>query len=126
MNIADALDQARALAVHTLTDTCTLTRPGAPVRDTLGQIVREPVTVATGVPCLVQRIGGTRSTDSAGLPVQPDGYVAKLPHNQTVEAGWTLAVTASLTGPLIGRSYVVTEAPTQGWSTARRVLLDPT
>ena len=64
-----------------------------------------------------------RETDSAGIPVTVQSYVAKLPHTATLppKASARIRVTASLDAANVG-TYMALADETQGWATARRII----
>ena len=64
-----------------------------------------------------------RETDSAGIPVTVQSYVAKLPHTVTLPQGKRarVRVLASHDPANVG-TYTVLADPTQGWVTCRRLV----
>lgn len=124
MNIADALDQARALAVHTLTDTVTITRQTGATTDSLGTETPTTITVWAG-PGLVQRDATQPGTAmSGGQQADVSAYAVKLPVGCPVVDGDWVTVTASLTARHVGHRWRIGPVPTQGWAVLLRCPAD--
>ena len=127
MNISSLLDDCRTLAGQTLTDTVHITRRGEDVTDDLGTILPgAPVAVYDG-PGLVQleqsrtdpaRVAGEQESDA-------QRYVTKLPVGAPVKAGDTVEVVESIDPRHVGRQWVLTAVPSQGWAVLRRCPCDP-
>ena len=123
MDLTAAIEQARQLQRAIMTDTVVLEVEDGWTVDDLGTRTTAWRAIYGG-PGLVQAQRHTpRETDSAGIPVTVQSYVAKLPHTVTLppKASARIRVTASLDAANVG-TYTVLADETQGWATARRII----
>ena len=123
MDLTAAIEQARDLQASIMTDVVVLEVEDGWTVDDLGTRTDAWTTIYGG-PGLVQAQQHTpRETDSAGIPVTVQSYVAKLPHTVTLpdRTEARIRVTASLDPANIG-TYTVLADPTQGWATCRRLV----
>lgn len=127
MNISSLLDDCRTLAGQLLTDTLHITRRGEDVTDGLGTIIPgAPVAVYDG-PGMVQLEQSRTDPTSVAGEQEADAqlYVTKLPVTAPVEAGDTVTVVESIDPRHVGRQWVLTAVPSQGWAVLRRCPSDP-
>lgn len=121
--IAEALAQARSLAIQTLTDTVRVTRRGdTPVSDDLGTQTWPWVAIYEG-PGLVQALTQQSNLiDTAGQAKTLSPHVLKVAVGADVKIGDRIEVVDSLTPDHHG-PWWVTATPTQGWGILERHLL---
>ena len=125
--ITAGIQQARQLAVQTLTDVVEITREVTVEVDKWGSETPLANVVYTG-PGLIQDVSTSRQTltvKSAEVVHDTLGYVCKLPVEVDVQPGDWVKVTASLDPRHMGRSWRVLAVPTQGWDILHRCILDP-
>lgn len=125
--ITAGIQQARQLAVQTLTDAVEITREVTVEVDKWGSETPLANAVYTG-PGLVQDVSTSRQTltvKSAEVVHDTLGYVCKLPVEVDVQPGDWVTVTASLDHRHMGRCWRVLAVPTQGWDILHRCILDP-
>ena len=123
MDLTAAIEQARDLQDSIMTDVVVLEVKDGWTTDDLGTRTTAWRAIYGG-PGLVQAQRHTpRETDSAGIPVTVQSYVAKLPHTVTLpdKATARIRVAASLDAANVG-TYTVLADETQGWATARRII----
>ena len=125
--ITAGIQQARQLAVQTLTDAVEITREVTVDVDLWGSETPLANVFYTG-PGLVQDVSTSRQTltvKSAEVVHDTLGYVCKLPVEVDVQPGDWVTVTASLDPRHMGRIWRVLAVPTQGWDILHRCILDP-
>lgn len=125
--ITAGIQQARQLAVQTLTDAVEITREVTVDVDKWGSETPLANVFYTG-PGLVQDVSTSRQTltvKSAEVVHDTLGYVCKLPVEVDVQPGDWVTVTASLDPRHMGRIWRVLAVPTQGWDILHRCILDP-
>ena len=128
MDLTAAIEQARQLQRAIMTDTVVLevedgwTTDELGTRTTVWRIIY-PQAGEPGIGLVQAQRHTPRETDSAGIPVTVQSYVAKLPHTVTLpdKATARIRVAASLDAANVG-TYTVLADETQGWATARRII----
>jgi hypothetical protein len=125
MALADALSAARAQADAILTGRVTLYRPTYVATEvgsaeTLAELARDLPALVQDNTHLSQRATSVSAANTLnvqrGTMKTSLASVAPLP-------GDVVEVTDSLTAGLVGRRWVVTEVPQQGWAVLRRTML---
>ena len=123
MDLTAAVEQARDLQASIMTEVVVVEVEDGWEVDDLGTRTTAWRAIYGG-PGLVQAQQHTpRETDSAGIPVTVQSYVAKLPHTVTLPQGKRarVRVLASHDPANVG-TYTVLADPTQGWATCRRLI----
>lgn len=123
-DIADALPELRAQAESRMRDSCTVTRPGAPVwNPTTLQNDATPVTVYTGKCRVKAAVMRDRTVTVADQALIESQFILSLPIDTSaaVEKDDVVTIDSSATDlATVGRTYRVIAAPAPSDATARR------
>lgn len=124
--VTRVLSMGRAAFERRMRDSCTITRPAAPVDDGRGGVTVEHGDVYEGR-CYVRYPGLAQeaTVDAAGAQVVVSRVVVRVPHGPVFRVGDVVEITASPDTPhLAGAVYRVASIDDQSQATAQRLLCE--
>jgi hypothetical protein len=125
VSVTRVLAGGRAAAERLMTDTCTITRPGARTWDAASGTYTQATTTVYSGPCRVRVLTPGDRTDQAGEEqVTTWRYLVSIPVTGSVELDDEVTVNTSADSTLVGRVLRVRQVTRGSQITARRMVCE--